>query len=351
MRQSYLDQARGSVDAPPRVPCCARRRFCRGLSATASAQTAPAPPKAKPTAPAAQAPPRRRVTCCRGRLTPQRCRPRGRSSTAMSRRSAGARQCSRTLRRTRSGTMSMPSSGVSGTLDVYAAKPNKSFVKLTLGGIGEVLEGFDGTVGWSLSPMTGPMLTSGKELEQKKFDADFYGDLHDRGRYKSMQTLEKTTFEGRPCYKVSLVTRRTATEDIEFYDVADRPQGRDASPRAIRRWGPCRSRSRTATTRSSAICCVPTTMKQSTMGVQQVLTFTSVEFDNVPPSMFEPPAAIKALSSDAAGVRASARADGVTPRRRWSSRSRGDSAPRCRTASRRSTPPGRSSATRTSTGR
>jgi hypothetical protein len=40
---------------------------------------------------------------------------------------------------------------------------------------------------------------------------------------------------------------------------------------------------------------VPTTMTQSTMGVQQVLTFTSVEFDKVPPSMFEPPAAIKAL--------------------------------------------------------
>jgi hypothetical protein len=36
-------------------------------------------------------------------------------------------------------------------------------------------------------------------------------------------------------------------------------------------------------------------MKQSTTGVQQVLTFTAVEFDNVDPSVFEPPAAIKAL--------------------------------------------------------
>jgi hypothetical protein len=40
---------------------------------------------------------------------------------------------------------------------------------------------------------------------------------------------------------------------------------------------------------------LPTTMKQTAMGVQQVLTITAVEFDNVPPSMFEPPAQIKAL--------------------------------------------------------
>ena len=40
---------------------------------------------------------------------------------------------------------------------------------------------------------------------------------------------------------------------------------------------------------------VPTTMKQTVMGVEQVLKFTSIEYDNVPPSTFEPPAQIKAL--------------------------------------------------------
>lgn len=40
---------------------------------------------------------------------------------------------------------------------------------------------------------------------------------------------------------------------------------------------------------------LPTTMKQTAMGVEQLLKVTSVEFDNVPPSTFEPPAQIKAL--------------------------------------------------------
>jgi hypothetical protein len=57
-----------------------------------------------------------------------------------------------------SGTISMPANGISGALDVYGAKPDKSLVKINLGGIGDIVEGFDGTNGWSLQPMTGPML-------------------------------------------------------------------------------------------------------------------------------------------------------------------------------------------------
>ncbi len=34
--------------------------------------------------------------------------------------------------------MSVPGSGMSGTLEIYGAKPNKSLVKITIGGIGEV---------------------------------------------------------------------------------------------------------------------------------------------------------------------------------------------------------------------
>ncbi len=192
-----------------------------------------------------------------------------------------------------SGTMSMPSSGVSGTVEVYAAKPNKSLVKLTLGGIGEVLEGFDGTVGWSLSAITGPMITLGRELEQKKFDAAYDAELHDTARYKSMRTVEQTDFEGRSCYKVSLV-HMDGTEDIEYYDVQTRFRVATVATRESP-MGPVQVTLSYGDYKKFADLLVPTTMKQSTMGVQQVLTFTAVEFDKVPASVFEPPPAIKAL--------------------------------------------------------
>ena len=79
--------------------------------------------------------------------------------------------------------MTVTGSGITGALDIYGAAPNKSLVKINLGGIGEIVEGFDGTYGWACQPMTGPMLKQGKELEEKKFDADFYSDLHQPGRY------------------------------------------------------------------------------------------------------------------------------------------------------------------------
>ena len=192
-----------------------------------------------------------------------------------------------------SGTISMPANGISGALDVYGAKPDKSLVKINLGGIGDIVEGFDGTNGWSLQPMTGPMLKEGKELAEKKFDADFYSDLHEPGRYASMKTVEKTTFDGRPCYKISLA-RKDGGEDIEFYDVAT---GLKAGATGTRQtpMGPITATQTLSDYKKFGGLLVPTMMKQSQMGIEQVLQFNSLEWDNVPPSTFDPPAQIKAL--------------------------------------------------------
>jgi len=191
------------------------------------------------------------------------------------------------------GTISMASAGITGAVDVYAAKPDKSLVKINLGGIGDIVEGFDGTHGWTLQPMTGPMLSEGKELAEKKFDADFYADLHQEGRYASMKTVEKTTFDGRPCYKVAL-TRKEGGEDIEFYDVET---GLKAGA-VLTRESPMGTITATqvhSDYKKFGNLLLATTMKQSQMGVEQVLKVTSFEFDNVPPSTFDPPAQIKAL--------------------------------------------------------
>jgi hypothetical protein len=115
------------------------------------------------------------------------------------------------------GTVSLPAAGLTGKLEAYHAKPNKFLQRMSLPGIGDIEEGFDGTVGWSLSPLTGPTLVEGKQLEQRKFDADFYEDLKPGDRYASITTLEKTTFEGRPVFKIRLV-RSGGDEDIEYYD-------------------------------------------------------------------------------------------------------------------------------------
>lgn len=191
------------------------------------------------------------------------------------------------------GRIEMPANGLSGPFEMFAAKPNLSLMRMTLTGIGDMQEGFDGKVGWMTSPVTGPMLTEGRQLEQKKFDSDFFTELKDPSRYKSITTVEKTTFDGRECYKVRLVST-AGVEDFEFYEIEsglragaqitrESPMGQLASivtHRDYRKFGKILH---------------PATQKLSTMGVDQILTVESIEYDSVDPKVFELPTAIKAL--------------------------------------------------------
>jgi hypothetical protein len=192
-----------------------------------------------------------------------------------------------------SGTVSVPSAGMTGSVDVFAATPDKSLLRISLAGIGAIEEGYDGKVGWSLSPMTGPTLVQGQELEQKRFDSDFQSDLHADSRYESMATMEKTDFEGRPCYKLRLV-RRGGGEDFEFYDVET---GLKAGAITTREspMGPITGTTIETDYRRFGPLLQPTTIKSTAMGLQQVITLTAIEYDKVDPATFEAPPAIKAL--------------------------------------------------------
>lgn len=191
------------------------------------------------------------------------------------------------------GTFSVASAGMTGSLEVIAAKPDKSMVKINIPGVGEILEGFDGKNGWTLSPMTGPMLLEGKQLEEKRYDADFFSELHDDSRYTAITTVERTDFEGRPCYKVKLV-RKNGGEDFEFYDVET---GLKAGRIATREtpMGTITGTSVETDYKKFGNLLQPTTVKNTMMGMHQVITIASIEYDTVPPAAFDLPAEIKAL--------------------------------------------------------
>lgn len=191
------------------------------------------------------------------------------------------------------GRIEMPANGLSGPIEMFAAKPDLSLLRMTLSGIGDMQEGFDGKVGWMTSPMTGPMLTEGRQLDQKKFDSDFFGDLKDPSRYESITTVERTTFDGRECYKVRLVNE-AGMEDVEFYDVET---GLKAGGQMSREspMGAMNSTFTHGDYRKFGKLLHPATQKISTMGVEQILTIESIEYDTVDPKVFDLPDAIKAL--------------------------------------------------------
>jgi hypothetical protein len=183
---------------------------------------------------------------------------------------------------------------MTGELEIFAAaNPNRIFVKTTVKDIGEISEGFDGSHAWSVTPMTGPMLKVGKDLQQTKLDADFYGDLRDPKLYPEVKTIEKATFDGRPCYKVSL-KRIDGVEDFDYYDAATGLRAGSIHTRETV-MGTMTISTVESGYKKFGNMTQATTMTQQVMGVEQRITLLTLEFDKVAPSALEPPAPVKAL--------------------------------------------------------
>ena len=192
------------------------------------------------------------------------------------------------------GTLSIPAQGLGGPMEIFhATGPDRTHLKFTVSGIGDIAEGFDGSHGWSMSPMTGPMLKVGKELSQAKLDADFYSDLRDPKSYLEVKTVAKETFDGRPCYKVSL-KRIDGIEDFDFYDVATGLRAGSINTRETPN-GVLTMTSIEVNYKKVGKLTQAMLVTQQVMGIEQKITLATVEYDTVDASAFEPPAAIKAL--------------------------------------------------------
>jgi len=191
------------------------------------------------------------------------------------------------------GRFEIPAQGISGDIEILSARPAKLLSRVTVPALGRIENGFDGTIGWSVSPISGPELLSGRQLAELADDASFDSHLHAADRVREITTLDKTEFDGRPAYRVKVVFV-SGNEQVEYYDAdAGWQIGSEASratPQGIvpmtnvlrdyRREGPLMQ---------------PTTFIQRALGFEQRLTFSSFEYDVVPSSAFEPPVEVKAL--------------------------------------------------------
>jgi hypothetical protein len=248
------------------------------LSASVYAQT-PAPAKAPPQAPAP--------------ATATAALPAARDLVERHVKAIGGRQAILALTSMHTtGTMSMAGSGISGPIEVFGRAPDSVLMKASIAGIGDIAEGFNGTHGWSINPMTGPILKSGKELEQTKLDADFYSELRDPKKY-TVKTVAKEMFDGRECYKVS-VKRLDGSEDFDFYDANTGLRAGSIVTRETQ-MGPMTVLNTESGYKKFGNITQATTITQQTMGVEQKITLETVEYGKVDPAVFDPPAVIKAL--------------------------------------------------------
>ena len=185
-------------------------------------------------------------------------------------------------------------SGLNGEMTAYAARPNRLLVHTSLPGVGEIRTGYNGEVAWSMDPVQGPRLLTGRELEEMRERARFDQMMKDPSTYTSVQTVQRTTFEGRPAYEIRFV-RPSGREETEFYDAETGLQLGQISTQSS-----AMGQIQVTTVMSDYQRFGPLLMATKAiqrLGPQEItVTTKSVEFDTVPDSVFALPAEIRALS-------------------------------------------------------
>ena len=191
------------------------------------------------------------------------------------------------------GEFELSAQGVKGDLEIIAARPAKLLLKVEIPSVGHVESGYDGKNGWTLDPLEGPKLLQGRALTEMAEDAWFDSTLHSADHVKSMTTVSKTEFDKRPAYEVKVVFQ-SGVEQTEYFDAEtglqigteaqrDTPMGVLPTTTLIREY------------KKFGSVMQATVLLQRTMGIDQVLRLSSVEYNTVPATAFDPPPPIKAL--------------------------------------------------------
>lgn len=191
------------------------------------------------------------------------------------------------------GTFALPAQAMSGELELLTARPSNLRLTITLAGVGKIESGYNGKIGWSIDPMSGPALMTGRELQELSDDANFESVVYAESAIKEFTPVGREPFERLPAIKVKVVLK-SGTEQFEFFDATTGLllgfEGTRATPMGV-----------VPTTevlgdyKSFGVVKVPTTVKQRALGFETKTTLTDVVFDKVPPEAFDLPPAIKAL--------------------------------------------------------
>ena len=101
--------------------------------------------------------------------------------------------------------MSMPAMGMTMQMETWTARPNRSFSRMEMSGM-SITSGFDGTVAWVNSPMSGPKILDGPEFRQAFDNANFDNNIDFTKVFTTMETVGERTVAGQACWNVKMVS-------------------------------------------------------------------------------------------------------------------------------------------------
>ena len=193
------------------------------------------------------------------------------------------------------GVMEIPAVGLTATMELFTAAPNKQALKATIPGMGEMVSGYNGTVGWDVNPMQGPRLKADKELVTAAEDADFYANLlYTAEKYSSMETVGDTTINGEKAFKVKMVRKTSKTESQSFFSATSGLLLGSVSTAESAMGSTQLSQSILEYKKFGGVM-FPTKVEQSAGAQKIIMTINDVTINGAPESAFEVPAQVKPL--------------------------------------------------------
>jgi len=113
------------------------------------------------------------------------------------------------------GTNELVPMGIKGTVEVYTAAPDKSYTKVNLNGVGDIIESYDGKTGWTINPIQGNRDRTGDELLQAKLNSNFHRETNLEKLYPKMEVKGVEKVGDKEAYVI--LATPTGLEPQTFY--------------------------------------------------------------------------------------------------------------------------------------
>lgn len=194
--------------------------------------------------------------------------------------------------RTQTGTIEMAAQSLKGTIITKSVDPNMLLIETEIPGFGKILQGVNGTTGWSIDPMRGPSIMSPEELTRVLRDSSITAELNPAMGCDAPTVEGEITFAGNPCYQVKLKCGGDAS--TRFYNI-DSGLLVGSSAKVSTQMGELDVTTTYKDFDEFSGRKIAKVQENSLMGQTQKLTLTQVEFAPIDPSVFALPPQIQAL--------------------------------------------------------
>jgi len=191
------------------------------------------------------------------------------------------------------GTLEMPGQGLKGTIVTRSNDPDQLLIETDIPGFGKILQGVQGTVGWSMDPLRGPSIMDKDELARTVRDIAIDKTIDPATGCDSVIVDGEATFAGTKCWKVTLQCDGIRSARYYAQDKGHMVGQATTVKSALGEFEVTTTFSDFATFDGRTI---PKKTSNAMMGQEQVMTITEATFAPIDASVFALPPEIKALT-------------------------------------------------------